>query len=293
MRAFLEFAQLWHNTVYLVPLVLGLALFAIQVVGAGLSSSGEHDVDAEHDLDVAHDFDGDVAVGHDCEIGHDVDLDHDLDVDHDVSVDHDADVSHDVAGDHDLDADHDVEVGSTGDLVAGAFRFLNFGRVPFMAVLQSVLLSFGIFGLAATWALAETGRVAAGAPMVLASLPIALVLGLGFSKLLTSILGRFAATVETEGTKLRRLTGEKVTVESLVVDENEGRGTWKDQNGGLHTIYLRTAPGAPPIAKGTRARLERFLPRENVFVCSPAGAGAIPGATSGERKDAAAEERKA
>lgn len=74
------------------------------------------------------------AVGMDS-LDFDLDLDADIDIDVDVDVDVDADV--------DADADTDAtSVGSAGggSLFLGTLRFLNFGRVPFMVLLSTIIL---------------------------------------------------------------------------------------------------------------------------------------------------------
>jgi hypothetical protein len=243
----LEFLQLPSNLVFVIPLLLGLVLFTLQLVGFGLS--GGHDVDADHDVDVDHD----------------IDVDHDVDVDHEVDVDHDVDADHDV--DHDLDAGHGFAVGDV-------LRFLNVGRVPFMVVLQSVLLSVGLFGLVASFVLAP--RLPAGVPLLAATVPIGTIVGLLFSKVLTNFIARMAPTIETKDNRLSKLVGAEVTVESAQVDDKQGRGAWKDAAGHLITVYIRTAPGAPPISKGAIARLESFEPIEKVFVCV-ASSGTVGG----------------
>jgi hypothetical protein len=224
----IEFLQQPANLVFVVPLVLGLTLFMLQLVGFGLASGGDHDVDGDGDLD------------HDVDVGHGVDVDGDHDVD---------------AGEHDAD----------GFAFADALRFLNVGRVPFMVVLQAVLLSFAFFGLVASFALAP--RLPQGVPLLAVTLPAALVLGVGFSKVLTGLIARAAPAIETKENKLSRLLGAEVQVESAQVDEKQGRASWKDPDGHLITVYIRMAPGAPPLAKGAKARLESFDPRDKVFVC--------------------------
>lgn len=69
----------------------------------------------------------------------DIDLDIDADIDVDVDIDVDADVDVDV--DADVDADTDTSVGQVGSgLMIGTLRFLNFGRVPFMVLLSTIIL---------------------------------------------------------------------------------------------------------------------------------------------------------
>lgn len=224
----LEFLQLPSNLVFVAPLILGIALFTLQLVGFGLSAAGDHDVE------------------------HDVDADHDVDVDHDVDTDHDVDASHDLDGGH-------------GFAFGDALRFLNVGRVPFMVVLQSVLLSVGLFGLVASFALA--GRLPANVPLLAVTVPIGTIAGLLFSKVLTNAIARMAPTIESKDNRLSALVGAEVVVESAQADETQGRAAWKDEGGHLITVYIRTAPGAPPIAKGAKARLASFDPKDKVFVC--------------------------
>lgn len=69
----------------------------------------------------------------------DFDLDIDADVDIDIDVDVDADI--DVDADADVDADGDADTSSLGGgLMIGALRFFNFGRVPFMVLLSTIIL---------------------------------------------------------------------------------------------------------------------------------------------------------
>lgn len=85
------------------------------------------------------------AIGMDS-LDFDLDLDADIDIDVDVAVDVDVDADVDV--DVDADADTDTSsVGSTGgntaadgSLLIGTLRFLNFGRVPFMVLLSTIIL---------------------------------------------------------------------------------------------------------------------------------------------------------
>ncbi|MEZ0230317.1 MAG: hypothetical protein ACAI25_16970 [Planctomycetota bacterium] len=183
--------------------------------------------------------------------------------------DHDHDLDHD----HDHDVDHDHDLDHEGGFALGdVLRFLNVGRVPFMAVLQSVLLSVGFFGLVATWVLAS--RLPANVPLLAATIPIGTIAGVLFSKLLTNAIARMIPNVETRENRLAKLLGTEVLVESATVDDKSGRANWKDEGGGLITVYIRTAPGALPISKGAKVRLESFDAKDKVFVCIAAdGAG--------------------
>jgi hypothetical protein len=139
----------WENVPFLVPATVGLLFMLLQFVGFGLDQLGaESDVDGDADADA--DLDGGLAA-----IDHDVDhdLDHDLDQDVDHDVDHDADgVAH--AHDH-----HTVEPAGPG-LLAAVLTWFNVGKAPFLVILETLFLAFGIFGVAGTTYLARAEGLA-------------------------------------------------------------------------------------------------------------------------------------
>ncbi len=138
-----------------------------------------------------------------------------------------------------------------------------------------MLLSVGYWSPVALWVLA--GGWPANVPLLAATIPAATIAGLLFSKVLTNAIARTIPNIETRDNNLAKLLGTEVQVESALVDEKSGRANWKDEGGGLITVYIRTAPGAPPITKGAKVRLESFDSKDKVFVCIAAdGAGRAP-----------------
>ncbi|CAA6824704.1 MAG: Unknown protein [uncultured Aureispira sp.] len=83
------------------------------------------------------------AIGMDS-LDFDLDVDADIDIDVDLDVDVDVDMDMDVDVDADVDMDTDVAsigTASGGSAFLGILRFLNFGRVPFMVLLSTIILS--------------------------------------------------------------------------------------------------------------------------------------------------------
>ena len=267
--AFLDFISQWYNLSYVVALALAMALFALKLVGLGMSDS-DVDADADADVDVDVDHDLDVDLDHDLDV--DVDHDVDIDVDHDVAVGGDVDMDVDAGVDADVYADANVDGVADGiSTLTAILLFFNVGKVPFVVVLECFLLGFGLTGLFVTEKLvlqAETGGepFPAGSHLFLYSMPAALLVGVVLSKALSQVWAKILPSVETKAVTRRSLVGHEAVVASVKIDEKNGRATVTDRDGDLHTVFCRTVRGIPPVPKGERVVLVRYVRKGDEYL---------------------------
>lgn len=230
----------WENILFLVPATVGLLFMFLQFVGFGLDQwGGGHEVDHDIDHDVDHD------------IGHDVDHDHDIAPGH--------------AHDH-----HDVHVGEGHGLLAAVLTWFHVGRAPFMVIAQTLLLSFGLFGVLGTTVLGRTQGLH-GWPAVGLAAAFSLVAAALSTKALAGAFARWLSTFETKKVTARTLVGATAEVASEVVDERTGRAAARDAQGDLYTVFCRTAPGAPPIKRGDRVVLVAYHADDDRYTVKPLG----------------------
>lgn len=236
------------NIVFLLPIGLATLFIALQAVGLGLTSfDGDLDLDADLDADIDADVDLDVDV--------DADLDVDLDADAEVSVD---------AG---------VEAGEASMLLH-FLSWFHLGKVPMSVLLSVFFYAFGFAGLLATTNLRQSANIHEFGKLTMIAVPIALVAGLLFTKLLGGVVGRILPGVETKRSGARMWVGLTAEVVSTQVDSEKGRGLLEDEDGDLHTVFLQLMnASAEPIPKGQRVKLLRYKAQEGKYLCSLADEG--------------------
>lgn len=218
-----------YNQLYTFPLILaGLFLF-LQFLGFGLSN---------------------------VDLGFDADVDADLDVDADVDLDIDADA----------DAELDVDAADIG-LFMGALTWFHVGKVPFAFLLLLFVFAYGFVGLFVTTYLTDRAGVAGFWELVAWSLPASFLGGMVVTRLLGGVVGRLLAPSKiSKRMNAAMLVGRTAKVVSLKVDAESGRGLVKDDEGDLHTVFLRTA-GDGAAEKGALVRLTRYVAKDNIYIC--------------------------
>jgi membrane protein implicated in regulation of membrane protease activity len=146
--------------------------------------------------------------------------------------------------------------------------FFGMGRAPVPIVLGSLLIGWGLFGLAATDTLKPILRLPA--LFVPPSLAIAAAGALVTAKLFAELSARLLPRDETyalsrEG--LLGLTGRVV----YPVTETTGRVHLYDQYHTLHVMSARVAPGAPSIDKGSEVIIASSGPANRYVMVEPLG----------------------
>jgi len=184
------------------------------------------------------------AIGMDS-FDFDLDLDADIDVDIDVDVDVDVDV--------DIDADVDADatgIGSAvgGSLFIGILRFLNFGRVPFMVLLSTIILS--------TWSIAiycnhDASFINPGNSTSMAAILFFpnLIISLLLSKIFTAPLVPIFAKLNT-AEKALVIDGKVGTLMTSIKEEETGQ-LKIDINGSIVSLSVQSNNGKS-IQKGDK-----------------------------------------
>jgi len=180
----------------------------------------------------------------------DADLDHDLDGD----VDHDADVGANHAADS--HADHAPSHGGIAPILSA---WLGVGKVPLSIGVMFLLLSWGVFGFTANQLMRDRG---AGAAMV--SLPVAAVGCLLFTRVVTTLVGRYLPMNESYALRrkdLLGLTGEAV----LGIDDSFGMAAVHDVHHVLHQVPCRIDRDGTPIGKGERVEIVDYDSKQRLY----------------------------
>lgn len=258
----------WYNLIFVAP--IGLA--AIYLILSSMGIGGETGHDLGHDVSVDHD----ITVDHDLAVEHDVTLEHDVSVEHDISADHDVSVEHDVAAEHDLGADHGAVAGHeapTGvehevhgehfvehhetSLLLRGLTVLGFGKIPLSLLVTSLMVLFGVSGLAANTVFGYLLPFK-WAPVVYVwpSLGIAVLVGLSLTGMTARGLARLMPTSETYAILPEELVG---LVGIAVYGLREGQKAEvhvKDGAGDWHSIAGQPVTG--DIAKHQEVVLVRY-----------------------------------
>ncbi|WMX17419.1 MULTISPECIES: OB-fold-containig protein [unclassified Aureispira] len=178
-------------------------------------------------------------------------LDFDLDLDADIDVDVDVDVDADIAADVDADADTDTtSVGSAGggSLFLGTLRFFNFGRVPFMVLLSTIILCLWSISIYcnhdASW-INPGNSTSMAAVLFFPNLIISLL----FSKLLTAPLVPIFAKLNT-AEKALVIDGKVGTLMTSIKEEETGQ-LKIDINGSIVSLSVQSNDGKA-IQKGEK-----------------------------------------
>ena len=189
----------------------------------------------------------------------DGDVDHDFDVDHDVDADADAD--HDVSADHDAEAGHDAD-GQGGGHPSGALAALSWlgvGRVPVSILLMVLLLTWGVAGFIANAAMERHGASAA-----FVSLPLAALVSLLMTRLVSSGIARYLPLYETTARRRHELLGS-VGEAIFPIDRKFGMASVRDDTGDLYQVACRVEPDAEPIPKGAKVQLVAYNAKSQLF----------------------------
>ncbi|MBI4575267.1 MAG: DUF1449 family protein [Planctomycetes bacterium] len=210
-----------YNAIFIVPLVVGFLLILFQMMGFSL---------------------GKVLSG--------VETDGDAHVDGDVHADADADADADAHVDGD-GLHHGLEAhAGAGGALFHALSFFNIGRVPFMVVLECLMLTFGGLGISMTALLGE--HLGGGAVLVLAaSVPVALVGSVATTKCLSAFFARYLPTLETTALSGHALVGLAGEVVSPRLDaRGGGAATWRIGSGPATRSTVGRPRARPPWPRG-------------------------------------------
>jgi len=167
-----------------------------------------------------------------------------------------------------LDAAADGDDSLFGDAGRHLLIFLGIGRAPTSIVVGSLMLGWGLFGLAANEflqpVLREPGR------FIGPSLAVAAVGSLLTGKLFAEIAARLMPNEETYAIKREGLLGRTGTV-IFAVSDAAGRVHIRDAHRTLHQAAARVAPGQPPISKGTQVIVASMDLDRHYLIVEPLG----------------------
>jgi hypothetical protein len=246
----------WYNLIFVAP----IALAAIYLILSSMGIGGETGHDLGHDVSVDHD----ITVDHDLAVEHDVALEHDISVEHDVAAEHDLGADHGaVAGheaptglEHEVHGEHMVEHHETSLLLRG-LTVLGFGKIPLSLLVTSLMVLFGVSGLAANTVFGYLLPFK-WAPVVYVwpSLGFAVLVGLSLTGVTARGLARLMPTSETYAVLPEELVG---LVGIAVYGLREGQKAEvhvKDGAGDWHSIAGQPVIG--DIAKDQEVVLVRY-----------------------------------
>jgi len=208
---------------FTVPITVVIFMFFLQLIlllvtGIGLDFDADHDVDL--DVDANLDFDADVSALH---------LDHDA-----LHLDHD----------HDFDHDFDHDGFSLGKFLSP----IGVGHVPLSVVGYAYSLSFGITGIATSFALAQFFALTWW--LLFITIPLSLVAGWHITKHTIKLILPLLKTSGAADSK-RSVVGQTGKVTSLEVTNNWGEAVFTI-NGLIN--HMAVIPDNPdnnePIKKG-------------------------------------------
>ena len=165
-------------------------------------------------------------------IGLDFDADHDVDLDADI--DFDADVNVDVSSfqvDHDIDLDHDFE--HDGFSLGKFLSPIGVGQIPLSLVGYAYSLSFGVTGIAASFALAQFFTLTWW--LLFITIPLSLVVGWHITKQTVKLVFPLLKTSGVAASK-RSVIGQTGKITSLKVTKKYGEATFTLNNTINHMI---------------------------------------------------------
>jgi membrane protein implicated in regulation of membrane protease activity len=172
------------------------------------------------------------------------------------------------AGDLDGDGVSDELESLFGGAGQSLFTFLGVGRAPLSLVLGSLMLGWGLFGLAANEFLRPV--LAAPARFIGPSLAVAAIGSLLTAKLFAEIAARVMPKDETYAIKREGLVGHTGTV-IFPVTETGGRVHIRDQHRTLHQAAARVAQGHKAVPKGARVIVAAMHPEQEYLIVEPLG----------------------
>ncbi|MBI5495100.1 MAG: DUF1449 family protein [Deltaproteobacteria bacterium] len=185
----------------------------------------------------------------------------------DGDADADADVDHDADGpDAEHDADHDAD-GDADDAGAwqGLLVFMGVGRVPFMVVWVSLFFAVGLCGLwfnSMWWEYSQGNfqwwyTAASGAG--------ALLVGLGFTRVMSRIAGRFVDTGGKGASSKVDLCGKAGVVASPQLDHRHGEIRVRDGRGNEILVHGRLQDGEATLGHGAAVVLVDYAADTDLF----------------------------
>lgn len=170
-----------------------------------------------------------------------------------------------VAADHDVDLDHDMGIEHAHEFdpgtLAKALQFLGIGRVPMSIIMISFCFLWGFAGFAANTLLKP---MLPAWLFVWASIAVAFVAAVVFTRFTAGLLGRIMPATETYAVTLEQLVGkwaEAVTT----IDQSFGQAQVHDDAGALHTVQCLIRDGESNIARGTQVVLLFFDKSKGAF----------------------------
>lgn len=256
-----------HNALFTIPILFGLILVFIQVVGFNLDTLlglGEADADVDADFDADVDVDVDVGVDVDADVDFDADVD--VGVDADVGLDADADVGVDADADAGIDAHAGLEHGLFMDFLA----FFNLGKVPFMSILLILFFTFGLTGVIVNFYVIEDLPFFEPWMKLGLTAPAALLAAVLVTKSISELMATYIPTVGPQAIRPKDLEGRIGEVVSVKVDDAYGRVLVQDFSGQRHMVHCLMMEGEPAVPKGGRVVLVAFDGQKNTYRCSAA-----------------------
>lgn len=238
----------WWNLIYLAPFLIALTYLGVYVMTGMTFGDADHDVSADHGGDAAHD-----AADHSAE--------KELSWEPSAEVQADA---HAALGD---EAHHDTAHHAGADRTPGfgavsLLSIIGFGKVPLSLMLMILLICWGISGFATNQLLHKT--MSDGDNVGLISLPIAAVISLVATAILTRVLGKVMPRDESTAKTLPQLVGQEGTA-ILPITEGFGLAKVLDGSGVGIQVPCRVAPGQETISADRAVVLMRFDRTERVF----------------------------
>ena len=204
----------WYNIIFYIALAASLLMVGGIILGVGVDSDADHDL--EHDVDV--------------------DIDHSLELDADHDMDHDADHDHEAKDGNPLDA----SAGQSRSLFARFMSVAGVGKVPLTYLLLLLFLTFGGIGFVSN-TLLEPLLVS---PWIYfwISLTLAIFGAIFFTGRLAKLVNKYMPSTETYAPNKMDLIGARGEVAIKTTDEF-GVAQVYDNRGNLHRINCTTEQG--------------------------------------------------
>jgi membrane protein implicated in regulation of membrane protease activity len=163
-------------------------------------------------------------------------------------------------------ADPGADAGEWGGALQQSLAFLGTGHSPLMVVLGSLMLGWGLVGLAANAIL----QPLLGSRFMLPSLVLAAAGSLLAARLVAVLARRFLPQEESFAVSRQQLVGHPGKA-IYPVSEGAGRIHVRDRFRTLHTLAARVAPGEPPIEKGTDVIIASMDAARRYVIVEPLG----------------------
>jgi hypothetical protein len=238
----------WWNLIFVAPFFIALLYLGVYTLtGIGGGDGDAHG--ADHDAgDGGHgDTDADADSDAHMEAGADADADSDTDTDSDTS-----------------NGGHSHHEGSRGATSAGpvslALSWIGVGRIPFTLLIIVMMLTWGSAGFMTN----SVVRPHTDWEAARWSIPIALLVSLLATKLVTGFIGRFVPLNETYARRWRELVGR--SGEALYdINGDFGMAAVRDSGGDLMQVPCRVGEGVEKIDKGRRIKLIAYSERDKMY----------------------------